>query len=775
MRLRSVQCVTIRDENIMDLTRRQFLQMVGGSATGAVLFAACGVPEESRYINSPHQMPEDLVTGLDNWYATLCRQCPTAEGLVVRVFEGRAKKVEGNVDYPINMGKHSARCEASLQSVYNPDRIDRPLLRVGDRGKGEFNEIGWSDALARITNQLQILQNEGKQNGLVMVTNPLSAHLGDVTQRFVSRFGGRHLQYETIEQTNISRAIKDIYSQEIMPDFDISKSNYILSFGADWLNTWTSPTRYMKAYGEFRQGKGREERGTLVHVDPRFSATAANADQWVPVNPGWEGILAVGIANVILSDGLVDDSIRNGLSSGDIEIIEQYSPEKIASDVGVSAEKIRSIAHEFASHPPALAIGGGSAAAHTNGLFNMKAVYWLNYLVGSVGVEGGVIFNPEPPMSTFSEKSASFGDFRNLSQEMSRGEISALMIRGADPWYGLPEDSGFRRASFEVPFIFAVSNFLDDTTAMADLILPEHDAFEDWGSDIPDPAPGYQLIGFQQPVVRPFYENLGEELGTKNFADIMIGLAPQLGLDLGLPGSTFAEILKAGAEDLWRENRGSVTAGDFDAFWYGVLQRGGWWDKDSKYQGDIPTISAVPVPKNPEFDHSPSQFPYHLIPFTSTGIGNGEGAFLPWLQATPDPITTATWQTWLEINVSDAEKLDISEGDVINVISASGKAIQVLAFPHPAVPPGVLSVPIGQGHISGGRYSENRGSNVMGILTPSIDEESGALAWASSKVRIEKTGEWMRVPKLENTFSEFPRDENQHIIKVTPDVGSDGH
>ena len=61
--------------------------------------------------------------------------------------------------------------------------------------------------------------------------------------------------------------MKDVYSQEIMPDFDISNSAYILSFGADWLNTWTSPTRYMKAYGEFRQGKDRE-RGTLVHVDP---------------------------------------------------------------------------------------------------------------------------------------------------------------------------------------------------------------------------------------------------------------------------------------------------------------------------------------------------------------------------------------------------------------------------------------------------------------------------------------------------------------------------
>ncbi|SVD62068.1 uncharacterized protein METZ01_LOCUS414922, partial [marine metagenome] len=275
------------------------------------------------------------------------------------------------------------------------------------------------------------------------------------------------------------------------------------SFGADWLNTWTSPTRYMKAYGEFRQGKDRE-RGTLVHVDPRFSATAANADQWIPINPGWEGILALGIANVVLSDGLVDGSIRSSLSPDDMAIIDQYTPEKISSDVGVNADKIRAIAHEFASHAPALAIGGGSAAAHTNGLFNMKAVYWLNYLVGSVGTEGGVIFNPEPPVASDSKSASTFEDFRNLSQVMSRGEISALMIRGADPWYGLPEDSGFRRATFEVPFIFAVSSFLDDTTTMADLILPENDAFEDWGSDIPDPAPGYQLIGFQQPVVRPF-------------------------------------------------------------------------------------------------------------------------------------------------------------------------------------------------------------------------------------------------------------------------------
>ena len=118
----------------MPLTRRQFLKILGGSAIGAVIFQACGVPEKELLVQSPAKMPEDLVSGIDNWYATLCKSCKTNEGIVVRVMEGRAKKVEGNIDYPINQGKHSARCEAALQSLYHPDRIQGPMVRTGNRG-----------------------------------------------------------------------------------------------------------------------------------------------------------------------------------------------------------------------------------------------------------------------------------------------------------------------------------------------------------------------------------------------------------------------------------------------------------------------------------------------------------------------------------------------------------------------------------------------------------------------------------------------------------------
>ena len=111
----------------MDLTRRKFLKILGGTTVGAVVFQACGVPEKELLIEAPLEMPEDMVTGIDNWYATVCTECNTPEGIVVRVMEGRAKKVEGNVDYPVNIGKHSGRCEGSLQGLYNPDRISSPI------------------------------------------------------------------------------------------------------------------------------------------------------------------------------------------------------------------------------------------------------------------------------------------------------------------------------------------------------------------------------------------------------------------------------------------------------------------------------------------------------------------------------------------------------------------------------------------------------------------------------------------------------------------------
>lgn len=744
--------------------------MAGGGAGALVLFQACGVPEHELFVESSNEIPEDLVSGLDNWYATVCRQCSSTEGIVVRVMEGRAKKVEGNVDFPLNRGAHSARCDAGVQALYHPDRISAPLLRVGERGEGRWEEISWTDAIQRVALQLESL---GDPKEAVLITPPTRSYSALVADRFMARLGGKYLRYEPMETTNVRRAIKQVFNQDRMPDLDLENSKVVLSFGADFLNTWMSPVRYGRGYGHFRQGD--RDRGTLIHVDSRFSMTGANADELVFVKPGQEGLFALSIASVIIEDGLGKPDAVDALTDGGRVDVSRFAPDRVADVVGVGADKIRHVAHEFANQgPAAIAVGGGTAAAHTNGYHNMVAVYSLNHLVGSVNQSGGVVFNPDSPLPDIpTAAGANLNQWQELVGQMNSGQIKVLMVKGADPMYALPSALGFRAASFDVPFIFSFSSQLDDTTAMADLILPENNYLEDWDIVDPEPGPGYQSVGFQQPVVRPFFEPRGVHLGTKNFAEVLMGVAQELGIDLGLPG-TFRELLEQGLRKLFDLNRGSVRATDFRAFWNGVLQRGGWWNPAAIAARDSVTPPALPagIDASPSFD-GVGQFT--LIPFSSTSLMEGQTADLPWLQATPDPISTATWRTWVEINMKVAEDMNIREGDMIRITSGFGgpdveanEGVLAIAYPHPGVPPDVVCVPLGQGRRGSGRYAKGRGGNIMNIIAPNVDQETGALAWAATKVRIEKTGDWVRLPKAENTNPDLATDEGQHVLKITP-------
>ena len=119
--------------------------------------------------------------------------------------------------------------------------------------------------------------------------------------------------------------------------------------------------------------------------------------------------------------------------------------------------------------------------------------------------------------------------------------------------------------------------------------------------------------------------------------------------------------------------------------------------------------------------------------------------------------------------------MNISEGDVIEIRSSNGLMIKALAWPNPATPPGILGVPIGQGHRDGGRYSSGRGSNVLSILGLNFDSQTGALAWSATKVNITASGENIRLPKLENSVPDFPRDEHNHVVEITNGKSDKGH
>jgi len=748
----------------MKLTRRNFLAWAGLSAVGAV---ACEglylIREGELIIQSPASLPEDLVRGKDNWYATLCRTCPSSEGIIVRVMEGRAKKIQGNPLYPTNLGKQSARCEAGLQAVYHPDRIAGPMRRRSGAARGSadsFESLEWGAALDIFETQLR-----ERGGNMLMVTEPLRGHLAMVAGRFAKALGGHHMAFEAMDNNTYREALKNVYRQELLPDFDLANTKFLLSFGADFLSTWLSPTRWNLGYGEFRQGEGRE-RGTFYQVDPRFSMTAANADKWVPIRPGWEGYLALSLAHVIISEGLQAPHVDVGnLTNGQgAAALEAFNPETVASLIGLPekltgdnpAEFIRSLARSFAQNRPSLAIGGGSAGAHSNGLFNLEAIYALNYLVGSVGAKGGIKFNPNSPLTDLpaAAQVGSLSDWTAAAQDLRSGQTNLLLLHQVDPVHGLPGSLEFRNAlNREDLFIVSFSPFFDDTSVMADLILPDRVYLEDWGSDIPEPGPGYQSMGIAQPVINPL-----SELDPRSFPDVLLATADALGKGGELPWKNFEELLRQDSQKLFELNRGSIDAGSADEFWTKMLQQGGWWDE--KALAAVPDSSPVGLFNNIAAKAENPQFPglglsgdtFYLVPFAHNTLLDGQNAHLPWLQAAPDPITTITWQTWVEMNDHDAKDLGIKEGDLVRIESSKG-SIQALVYPTPAVPPKVLSLPLGQGRLSGPEDATGRpgteSSNVMAILEPSQVEGTGALAWANTRVRVSPTGGSVKVSKFE--------------------------
>ena len=763
----------------MKLTRRNFLAWAGLSAVGAV---ACNAFGDDLKTQSPVSQPEDLVKGRDNWYATLCRHCPSSEGVLVRVMEGRAKKVQGNPEYPINLGKQSARCDAGLQALYHPDRLAGPLLRVN----GTLQPVGWNIALDKLKAEL-----ESRGKDLILVTEPLSGPLDAITSRFAEAFGGRHITFEALSNATYQAAVKNVFDQELLPDLDIGKANFLLSFGADFLSTWVSPTRWSIGFGEMRDPEVGSGRGTFIQIDPRFSMTAANADKWLPIKPGMEGHLALSLAHVIVQEKLqasgVDlAALTGGQGTG---FLADFSPETVGPKLGwpeamlggkSDAETIRQLARDFASHLPSLAIGGDSAGAQKNGLFNLEAIYALNYLVGSAGAPGGLRFNPKSPLPEWPQPpvAASISDWRETVSALNEGKTKLLMVHQADPVYGLPQALGLEDA-IKRPDVFTVSfsPFLDETSALADLILPDRVYLEDWGADTPNPGPGYPVVGIQQPVVNPL-----SGLDPRSFGDILLSTAQELGKDAGLPWNSLQEALEESSNALFALNRGSIDAGSEKEFWTKLLRQGGWWDEKTTGPAVSPTEGLYSrIAKEALEQLALGSDEYYLIPFAHNTLLDGRNTHLPWAQSAPDPITTVTWQTWVEINARRASDLGWREGDVIR-IEANGGRIEALLYPNPALPPNVVAVPVGQGRRNGPGYAvsgeERESSNILGILNASLVNEAGALAWAGNRVRLSATGESLRISKFEGEYAareignQIVNNPGEEIIKT---VAPGGH
>jgi anaerobic selenocysteine-containing dehydrogenase len=474
-------------------------------------------------------------------------------------------------------------------------------------------------------------------------------------------------------------------------------------------------------------------RGKLVQVEPRMSLTGANADEWVPARPGTEGVLALGLAHVIITDKLrrLDAAGKAGtLVDGWSGGLTEYTPAQVEQRTGVSAARITRLAHEMIDQSPAVAIIGGAPLAHTNGLFQALAVNALNALVGSVDQPGGVSFMPEIPSAARRRPGRSVPATIAAILAEAQSPVQVLLVDGVNPVYASPAEAKVRDALVKVPYIVSFASFHDDTSVLADLVLPDHAFLEAWTDAPPESGARVAVPTLAPPAMPPLYQ-------TRATGDVLLDLSRRLKKPLApaLTGQTFEEALQASFATL------APKGTDADDLWSLAQMQGGWW-------GELKTAAAAEVknakeearrPAEPQFNGDVATYPFHFLPYASQALLDGSVAHLPWLQELPDPMTTAMWSNWVDINNQTAARLGITDGDIVEIVSPHG-TVRAPAVVSPGIAPDVIGMPVGQGHETFTRYASGRGSNPIKILAPVVEPETGALAWAATRVRVAKVG-----------------------------------
>ena len=787
--------------------RRTFLKVLGSAGPAAAAAACSPVPPE-RII--PFVVPpDDVIPGVATWYASVCGECPAGCGVRVRTREGRAVKVEGNPEHPVNRGGLCVRGQASLQGLYNPDRITGPhRRRVTDAaaGRSVLEPVAWEEAQQALVDRLQALYEAGRGDRVALITPPLTGTLGELVSSWSAALGARWVRYEPFGYEAIRAANERVFGRAEVPHYDFARAEMVVSFGADFLETFGSPAGFARDHAGAR--RVRDGRTTqFVQIEPRLSMTGAGADAWHAVAPQTEGLVAAAMVQVIVSEQRAqgvpaEEAARIG------ELVAGVSPEAVSGAAGLSADRIRELARAFSD--PALgpgrtlAVGGGVGVSGANATGAQVAVSLLNHVAGNVGstVDFGAAATSDP---------ATWAEMQGLAEAMRAGEIELAVVHDVNPVFAMPGAADFRGALAEVPFVAALSSLPDETTAEADLLLPVHTALESWG----DSNPRRGVWGLMQPTMRPVFD-------TRHVGDLLIEAARALGGDMAAwlprrgdfyrylrdaweamqpvpepvaqasaadpgtpeadPGAPVADDAAAPVANAPAADPQAPVAApnapvaepqepaaeapppeppDFETWWADALRRGGVTLpaapvevslRPGVFDADLAAELGAPAPRRR----------LSLVAYPSLHFFDGRGANRPWLQEIPDPLLKTTWGTGVEMTPATAEALGAEEGQLVTVASDYGQVdASVIVNPHLA--DGVVAIAIGQGHTDFGRYATGRGVSPMALLDPAPEALSGGVRWVGAGVDVTPRELSRPIPRLQRNFDQEGRGLAQSV------------
>jgi anaerobic selenocysteine-containing dehydrogenase len=792
----------------MQLDRRAFVKLVAGGVGGTLLSPL------------PWKLLDDVSIWSQNWswrpspergaatmVNTVCQLCPGGCGIRVRLISKKnAVRIDGNPNHPVNRGGICPLGASGLQFLYGPSRIETPLQQTGKRGDLKtLKPISWDDALKSLAEQLQGMRKEPQ--GLVCLSGRSQGTVPELLDRFLQAYGSPNFLVMPSEAETESLGLLVSQGEAGQVAYDLEKSRLVLSFGAEYVGGWGAPARMMMAFDGWRS-KPEGERTRIIYAGPRGSLSSSKADDWLAIAPGTEAALALGVASVIVREqlysqafvagafGFEDWSDGQGRSRRGFKnlVLKDYAPERVSEITGVPKEKIIEVAREFAKAKPAVAVSGRGQGRTPDSLYEFLAVQSLNALVGGLRQPGGVGVAPKAPLAAWpaaaqdevSKKGCSaprlggaaaevpVSSVQNLAKRMSEGkpyQAAMLWVYEANPAYSLSEGKEFLAALEKVKLV-SFSPFMDETTMMADLVLPAP-TFLERLEDGPTPAGlQYAVFNLSTPVLKPKFE-------TRHPGDVVIKLAKSLegSVAASFPWNDYETALKERVKGLAAAKSGRVAAeaglqpwaklgqtlepnySSVDDLWKKLTENGCWYDtsqgvgsaafktRSGKFEfacqrlremgvtGD--DLAYLPHYEEPVLAGDPAQYPLVLVPYEIMALTNGSLANPPFMTKMLFDFELRGNDLCVEINPQTAAKAGLKEGMPVGLKTERGTFRARVHLTNVARP-GVVFIPVGLGHRGFDAYIRGKGINTNEILIPQQDRVTGLPTWRGTRLAIVK-------------------------------------
>ncbi len=710
----------------MKVDRRSFLGLGLGAVAGvAVSPVGVKLTDDSSIWTQNWPWTPVPVDGEATYESSVCSLCPGSCGISVRKINHRPVKIEGLADYPINDGGACLHGIAGLQYLYGPSRVKTPLRKNGDR----FEKISWNDALALVADKLSDLKNGGNTHKLACITDKSDGSVAGLFKRLLNAYGSSNFYTMPSLESHLQATAAAMHGEGTTLGFDLQNSDFVLSFGAGIIEGWGSPVNCFKA-----NASRKKRHATLYQVEPRLSNTAANADNWIPVNPGTEADLALGICAVIIGQNLNTAVSMAGFKGGFNRLVatleKEYSLSKTAAVTGIDGKVITDLAKKFIKAKMPVAVFGKGKGDGAQSLKEMTAVNMLNCLAGNLNKKGGAfVMNTnaylEFPMLSLDAAAQKGISKPKVGQGISQmfdaaatspdPVVDTLFIYNANPCHSLHSPKTVIEAMGKIPFVVSFSSFLDETAQQADIVFPVH-TFLEKIEDVPSGAGLAKIVvGLTKPVVEPQFD-------TRHPGDILISLASALG------GSVARNFEWKSYEDCLK----SVTPGIWD-----MLKKDGFAVIADSAPYYDPVVNFSFLSSNPETVKAQGDQDLTLIPVDNMRLISGKVAATPFAVKTVEDTVIKGNDSVVEINPKTAKSFGLKDRGYAVITTPQGSA-KVRVHYFEGIMPGVIGMVEGLGHQFNNKYVAGKGVNIKDLIAPVIEPGSGLDAAFGIKAKITK-------------------------------------